>query len=229
MDKTIYQFYTQKRKEATNELDKNLFKLLNNAVFGKTMENMRKRIKIRIITNEKEFIKYASRPAYISHNVFGKNLVVIHEKKELLTLKKPRYVRDTVLELSKLAMYKFYYDFIKKKCKNPILIFTDTDSLCIETEEDFYEIMLKHKECFDLSNFPKDSKYFCDENKKVPGKMKDEYGGTIILEYAGTKSKMYSTLDINNYERSVHKGIIQILNMMNLKILYLIKRLLDII
>ena len=193
------------------------------------MENMKKRIKIRITTNEKDFLKYASRPTYIGHKKFGKNLVVIHGKKELLTLNNPIYVGNTVLELSKLAMYKFYYDFVKKKCKKCILLFTDTDSLCIETEEDFYEIMLKHKECFDLSNFPKDSKYFCDENKKVPGKMKDEYGGTIILEYAGTKSKMYSTLDINNYERSVHKGIIQILNMMNLKILYLIKRLLDII
>ena len=56
-------------------------------------------------------------------------------------------------------MYKFYYDFVKKKCKKCVLLFTDTDSLCFETEEDFYEIMLKHKEFFDLSNFPKDSKY----------------------------------------------------------------------
>ena len=75
-------FKTQKRKEATNEADKNLFKLLNNAVYGKTMENMRKRIKIRITTNEKDFLKYASRPTYISHKKFGKNLVVIHEKKK---------------------------------------------------------------------------------------------------------------------------------------------------
>ena len=84
--KPYIDFNTQKRKEATNEADKNLFKLLNNAVYGKTMENMRKRIKIRITTNEKDFIKYSSRPTYISLVKFGKNLVVIHEKKELLTL-----------------------------------------------------------------------------------------------------------------------------------------------
>ena len=78
--KPYIDFNTQKRKEATNEADKNLFKLLNNAVYGKTMENMRKRIKIRITTNEKDFLKYASRPTYISHKKFGKNLVVIHEK-----------------------------------------------------------------------------------------------------------------------------------------------------
>ena len=166
--KPYIDFNTQKRKEATNEADKNLFKLLNSAVYGKTMENMRKRIKIRITTNEKDFLKYASRPTYISHKKFGKNLVVIHEKKELLTLNKPIYVGNAVLELSKLAMYKFYYGFVKKKCKNPILLFTDTDSLCFETEENFYKIMLVHKEFFDLSNFPKDSKYFCNDNNKVP-------------------------------------------------------------
>ena len=70
-------------------------------------------------------------------------------------------------------MYKFYYDFVKKKCKKCILLFTDTNSLCIETGEDFYEIMHEFKELFDLRNFPKNSKYFCNDNKKVPGKMKD--------------------------------------------------------
>ena len=103
-------------------------------------------------------------------------------------------------------MYKFYYDFVKKKCKKCILLFTDTDSLCIETEEDFYEIMHEFKELFDLSNFPKNSKYFCNDNKKVPGKMKDEYGGTAIYEYIGLKPKMYSIRDIHNHEKSVYKG-----------------------
>ena len=108
--KLYIDFNTQKRKEATNETDKNIFKLLYNAVYGGTMQNMRKIIKKRITTNEKDFFKYASRPAYIGHKKFGKNLVVIHEKKELLTLNKPIYVENTVLELSKLAMYQFYYD-----------------------------------------------------------------------------------------------------------------------
>ena len=181
--KPYIDFNTQKRKETTNEAVKNLFKLLNNSVYGKTMENMRKRIKIRLITNEKDFLKYVSRPTYIGYINFDKNLVAIHEKKELLTLNKPIYVGNAILELSKLAMYKFYYDFVKKKCKNPKLLFTDTDSLCIETEEDFHEIMYQNKE---------DSKYYCADNKKVPGKMKDKYGGTAIWDYTRTKSKMYS-------------------------------------
>ena len=184
--KPYIDFNTERRKEATNGADKNLFKLLNNSVYGKTMENMRKRIKIRITTNEKDFLKYVLRPTYIGYRKFGKNLVAIHEKKELLTLNKPTYVGNAILELSKLAMYKFYYDFVKKKCKNRKLLFTDTDCLCIETEEDFYEIMYENKELFDLSNFPKDSKYYCADNKKVQGKMKDQYGGTAIYDFTMT-------------------------------------------
>ena len=96
--KPYIDFNTQKRKEATNEADKNLFKLLNNAVYGKIMENMRKRIKIRITINEKDFLKYCSRPEYISHKKFGKNLVAIHEKKEIVKLNQPIYAGCTVLE-----------------------------------------------------------------------------------------------------------------------------------
>ena len=85
-------------------------------------------------------------------------------------------------------------------------MFTDKNSLCFETEEDFYEIMYQNKDLFDLSNFSKDSKYFCNGNKKVPGKMNDEYGGVVILEYIGIKPKMYSIRDINKNEKSVYKG-----------------------
>ena len=113
--KPYIDFNTQKRKEATNEADKNLFKLLNNAVYGKTMENMRKRIKIRITTDEKEFLKLPQDLHILDIKTFGKNLVVIHDKKELLTLNKPIYVGNTVLESSKLAMYLFYCDEVKKK------------------------------------------------------------------------------------------------------------------
>ena len=80
--KPYFDVNTQKRKEATNEADEDLLKLLDNSVYGKTMGNMRKRIKIRIKTNEKGFLKYGSRPTYTGHKKFGTNLVVIHEKKK---------------------------------------------------------------------------------------------------------------------------------------------------
>ena len=82
------------------------------------MENMRKRMKIRITKTPKEFLKYASRPTFINHIILNKKLLAIHEKKVVLKLNKPIYVGCTVLELSKLAMHEFFYDFLKKKCKN---------------------------------------------------------------------------------------------------------------
>ena len=93
----------------------------------------------------------------------------------------------------------------KKECKKRILLFTETDSLCFETDEDFYEIMYKFPEFFDLINFIKDSKYYCGDNKKVPGKMKDEYGGTAIKKYLGLKSKMNSIFDVNECEKNAYK------------------------
>ena len=121
------------------------------------MKNIRKRIKIRKIKYEKDLINHIARPAYINNDYYSKRLIVIHEKKEQLTLNKPIYAGCAISELNKLAMYKFYYDFVTKKCEKCILLFTDKDSLCIETDEDFYEIMHQYKGLFDLSNFPKDS------------------------------------------------------------------------
>ena len=168
----------KKEKKQLMKLTKKNFKLLNNAVYGETMENMRKRIKIRIIKKEKDVTKYAYRPTYINH-IFGKRLVAIHEKKELLTLNKPIYVGCTVLKLSKLEMYKFHYDFMKNNVDIFNLIFPDTDRFIYETNEHFYKIMHQNKKIFDLSNQRKNSKYYCNDNKKVLGKMKDEYGGRI--------------------------------------------------
>ena len=115
--KPYIDFNTERRKEATDEADKNHFKLLNNAVYVKTMENLRKRIKIRVVKNTEDFIKYTSRPTCANWKVFENNLAAIHEKKISLTLNKPIYVGFTVLELSKWEMYNFHYNFMKKKIK----------------------------------------------------------------------------------------------------------------
>ena len=145
--KPYIDFKTQKRKEATNEADKNHFKLLNNAVYGKAMENMRKTIKIRVVKNAKDFIKYPSRPTCVNWRVFKNNLAVIHEKKISLTLNKPIYVGFTVLEISKWEMHNFHYNFMIRKF-NTRLLFTDTDSLC-------YEIHGKnlYKKCSSTKNY----------------------------------------------------------------------------
>ena len=95
---------------------------------------------------------------------------------------------------------------MEKKFKHFTLLFTDTDSLCYECDEDPYEKMYRYKELFDLSNHPKNSKYFCNNNKKVFDKMKDEYGGKSIIKWVGQKSKMYSILDESSNEKITSKG-----------------------
>ena len=116
-----------------------------------------------------------------------KNLAAIHEKKTSLTLSKPIYVGFTVLETSKWEMYNFHYNFVIRKF-NTRLLFNDTDSLCYELhEKNPYKKMYKHKELFDLSDFSRSSKYYCIDNKRVVGNMKDEYGEKSILKFVGLK------------------------------------------
>ena len=115
-------FNTQKRTITNNEVDKNFFKLMNNSVYGKTMENLTKRIKTRIVKHSPDFIKYTC----VNWKVFENDLAAIHERKICLTLNKPIYVGFTVLETSKSEMYNFHYNFMTRKF-NTTLLFTDTD------------------------------------------------------------------------------------------------------
>ena len=190
--KKYINFNTEKRKNADNDFEKDFFKLMINSVYGKTMENLRKRINVRLVNKAEDFLKYTSKPTYITHKVFGKDYAAIHEIKPVLILNKPIYVGFTVLDLSKWKMYDFHYNFIKKNF-NAELLFTDTDSLAYEIKsENVYEEFLKRKDLFDFSNYLKDSEFSDDTNKKVIGKIKDEFGGVIATEFVGLKSKMYS-------------------------------------
>ena len=144
------------------------------------------------MTNGKDFLKYTSRPTHITHKIFNKNCAAIHEIKQVLILNKPIYVGFPVLELSKWLMHDFHYNFVKKNF-DAELLFTDTDGLTYETKsEDVYEEFFKHKHSFDFSNYPKDSKNFNETDKKVIGKMKNEFGRVIVGKFVGLKSKMYS-------------------------------------
>ena len=112
--KKYIHFNTEKRENAANEFEKDFFKLMINSVYGKTMENLRKRINVRFVNNKKDFLKYTSKPTYVTHKLFNKNFTAIHEIKPVLILNKPIYVGFTVLDLSKWLMHDFHYNFIKK-------------------------------------------------------------------------------------------------------------------
>ena len=155
--KIYIDFNTEKRTSAANSFEKNFFKLMINSVYDKKMENLRKRINVRLVNNKKDFLKYISKPARITHKIFDKNFAAVHEIKTVLTPNKPVYVGITVLELSKCLMYGFHYNFIKKHF-DAELLFTDTESFTHEIKlEDVYEKHFKHKHLFDFSNFSKDS------------------------------------------------------------------------
>ena len=112
--KNYIDFNTKKGMCAANDFEKDFFKLMIYSVYGKTMENLRKRINVRFVNNKKDFLKYTSRPTYITHKLFNKNFAAIHEIKQVLILNKPIYVGFTVLDLSKWLMYDFHYNFVKK-------------------------------------------------------------------------------------------------------------------
>ena len=116
-----------------------MIELMINSVYGKTMENLRKRINVRLVNKAEDFLKYTSKLTYITHKIFGKYYAAIHEIKLVLILNKPMYNGFTVLDLSKWNMYDFHYNFIKRNF-DAELLFTDTDSLTYEkNSENVYE------------------------------------------------------------------------------------------
>ena len=192
---------------ATNDFERGFFKLMINSVYGKTMENLRKRINVRFVNMKKDFLKYTTRPTYVTHKLFNKNFAAIREIKQVLVINKPIYVGFAVLDLIKWLMYYFHYNIIKKNC-NAKFLFTDPDSLTYEIKsENVYEKFYKWIDLFDFSNYSKDSNFFDDTNKKVIGKIKDEYGGVTIDQFIGLKSKMYSIKKINGNESNTTKGV----------------------
>ena len=155
--KKYINFHTGKRKNADNSLEDQLFKLMNNSVFGKAMENLRKRINVELIINTKDYVKCVSRPRFISQKIFSKNGVAIHKIEPVLTLNKTIYVGFSIPELSKSSMYEFHYKYIKNKF-DAKLLFTDRDSLVYEIKtEDVSEDFYLDKDLFDFSDYPVNS------------------------------------------------------------------------
>ena len=216
--KQYIDFNTEKRTNAKNAFEKDFFKLMNNSIFGKTMENIRKRVDVRLITDEKKLLKMASKPTYVSSKIFNENLVAVHKIKETLTLNRPAYVGMCILDLSKTLMYDFHYNYIKKKYGDKAkLLFTDTDSLTYEIEaDDVYRDFWNDKEKFDNSDYPESSPYFDKTNKKVIGRFKDEASGIPIIEFVGLRSKMYSYMKDDSCEARTAKGIKKCVIMKNI-------------
>ena len=184
--KSYINMNTELRKEAKNDFEKDLFKLMNNSVFRKTMENIRKHRDIKLVTTDKKRSKLVSEPNYHTIILISEDLSIIEMKKTKVKMNKPIYLGLSKLEISKTLMYEFWYDYIKPKyCNDVKLCYMDTDSFImnIKTNDFYKDIANEVENRFDTSNYEVNRPLPTGKNKKTIGLMKDELGGKIITEF----------------------------------------------
>ena len=182
---------------------------MNNAVFGKTMENVRKHRNIKLVTTAKKRGKLVSEPNYHTMNYISEDLSIIGMKRTKVKMNKPIYLGLSILEISKILMYEFWYDYMKPKYGNNVnLSYMDTDSfiMSIKTEDFYKDIANDVEKRFDTSNYEVDRPLPTGKNKKVIGLMKDELGGRVITEFVALRAKTYSYLTDGYKEDKKAKG-----------------------
>ena len=211
--KTYIDFNTQLRTSATNDFKKDFFKLMNNSVFGKTMENIRKHRNIKLVTTEEKYLRTLMKPNFKSGVLFGENLMASEMGKIKVVMNKPVYLGQAILDLSKIIMYEFRYDYMVPKygLEKLKLCYMDTDSLVYDIKtEDFYEDIANDVEArFDTSGYSKTDFRLLPIglNKKVIGLMKDQLGGKIMTEFVALRPKLYSYKVLDGSEDKKCKGI----------------------
>ena len=200
---------TELRKLAKDDFEKDLFKLMNNVVFGKTMENIRKHRDIKLVTTDKKRNELVSEPNYHTINYISEDLSIIEMNKTKVKMNKPIYVGLSILDISKILMYEFWYDYMKPKYNDNVkLCYMDTDSFVMNIKtSDFYKDIANDVECkFDTSDYEVDRPLPTGKNKKIIGLMKDELGGKIITEFVTLRPKTYSYLTDDGKEDKKAKG-----------------------
>ena len=205
--KKYIDFNTSKRAQCKNDFEKDLYKLFNNSVFGKTMENVEKRIDCSLVSDINKFLKLSAKPTFQEFRIYSEGLVSVKMRKTNIRYNRPMIVGMCILDLSKVLMYDFHYNHIKAQYGDKAkLLFTDTDSLCYHIEaEDVYKDMVENNDLYDFSDFDdnhsvfdgmssNEREMFKNMNKKIQGKFKCESNGKAIIEFCGLRSKMYSFL-----------------------------------
>ena len=211
--KSYIDFSTQLRMAATNDFEKDFFKLMNNSVFGKTMENIREHRNIKLVTTEEKYLKMVMKPNFKSGTLFGENLMGCgcEMGKIKVVMEKPVYLGQAILDLSKIIMYEFHYDFKVPKygLEKLILCYLGTDSLIYNVETtDFYEDIVDDVPAgFDTSGYCPNRPLPIGLNKKVISLMKDELGGKIMTEFIALRPKLYSYKKLDGEEDKKCKGI----------------------
>lgn len=206
---------TELRKKANNEFEKNLYKLLNNAIFGKCMENVRSRVDIQLKTEWEGRAgarKLIAKPNFKRCTIFDENLVAIELKRTNIVMDKPIAVGMAILDISKVVMYDFYYNYLKPTYGvNITQCYSDTDSFVFHVKtDDFYEDMKLNLKRYDTSDYPSKNRFNMPrtmDQKKVPGLFKDELNSEIITAFVGLRSKMYCVRVGNSDKMKKAKGV----------------------
>ena len=190
--KDYIDFNTNMRAKATNDFEKDFWKLMNNSFYGKTMENISNRCLVELVNNPQKLKRLASLDNFKDIIDFNNDFKAVLFNYKSMFFNKPIYLGMCVLDYSKLVMYKFYYDTIEKHFPNNEVLYSDTDSMVLNIyTEDLYSDLKKIKDHLDTSNYSKEHPLYSTVNKKVIGKFKDELGGNIITKFIGIRSKMY--------------------------------------
>ena len=200
---------TRLRKDAKNEFEKDFFKLMNNSVFGQTMENIRNHKDMKLVASNKKYLKYFMKPNFKDGDTFSKHLFAVEMGKREITMNKSMYFRQAILELSRMLIYEFHYDYMRPQYGSKVnLCYLNTDSFLYEIgTEDFYRDIAKDvKKMFHTSGYSKDENRPLPirENKKVIGLMKDDLGGKIMTEFLTLRVKMYAYRTIDKEVEEKH-------------------------
>ena len=207
--KSYIDFNTARRTDARSEFEKDFFKLMNNSMFGKTMENLRNRRKFELVTEERRMKKLAAPLTFKSFTISHENLLAVERAVSELTLNRPIYTGLCVLDISKILMYSWHYRYVKQQYPGEMskLLFTDTDSFVYKIRtDDLYMDMKQQQGEFDFSGYPHDHICYSATNKKVIGKMKDELNAVSMREFVGLRAKMYS-LEYGQTSMKKAKGV----------------------
>ena len=188
---------TKPRSDALEDFEKDFFKLMNNSVFGKTMENVPNHRDIKLVTKNQKRNKLVSEPNYHTSKHFSEDLMAIEMRKTKVVMSKPVYLGQAILDISKTLMYEFWYDYLKPKYGDKVkLCYMDTDNFIVHIEtEDFYEDIASNVDkWFDTSAYNEDNNrpLPIGKNKKVIGKFKDEMNGKIMIENYNARAKTYA-------------------------------------
>ena len=199
---------TELRKLAKDDFEKDLFKLMNSAIFEKQWK-MLESIDIKLVTTDKKRNKLVSDPNFHTINYISEDLSIIKMNKTKLKMNKPIYLGLSILDISKILMYEFWYDYLKPKYNDNVkLCYMDTDSFIMNIKmSDFYKDIANDVEKrFDTSNYEVNRPLPTGKNKKVIGLMKDELGGKIITEFVTLRPKTYSYSTDDGKEDKKAKG-----------------------